>query len=65
MKVCVICEKRITEQFWVCRACEELYELVDIPYKNWPGWVKALVQIENKDRRYRRNFPITYTDREL
>jgi len=64
MKQCVICEKNITEQFWVCRACEVAHGIVGVRFKRWPKWIKALVAIENRDKRYRRNFPITYIVRE-
>ena len=64
MKTCVVCEKRITEQFWVCRACEEAHSIVGVPFRKWPKWIKALVAIKNRDKRYRRNFPITYVVRE-
>jgi len=65
MKECVICEKNITEQFWVCRNCEVAHGIVGVRFKKWPKWIKALVGIANSDRRYRRNFPIAYSDREL
>jgi hypothetical protein len=47
-KRCVICDKVITEQFYVCMDCIQNY---DIPYKyrNWPRWLKDLVNIEIKN----------------
>ena len=44
-KRCVICDKPITEQFYVCIGCVNTH---NIPYKyrNWPRWLKDLVNIE-------------------
>jgi len=53
MNRCVICDKPITPQFWVCRQCEEKYGLVGVDYRDWPAWVKALVTIEQRNKRAR------------
>ncbi len=47
-KKCVICEKTITEQFHVCMNCLKTYN-IPYEYRNWPLWVKALVNIELKN----------------
>jgi len=48
MKECVICGKPITYTFWVCRGCEEDWDLVGVDYKDWPEWVKSLVSIDRR-----------------
>lgn len=58
MNCCVICGKPITPQFWVCRNCEGSWNIVGVPYRDWPKWIKALVSIE---RRYRRHNKVVIT----
>lgn len=62
MKKCVLCEKNISWSFWVCRACEERWGLVDVDYKDWPEWVKALVSIERRNVYVQDKIDIIYTD---
>jgi len=47
-KTCVICGRVITEHFYVCMKYIKTY---DIPYKyrDWPRWLKDLVNIEIKN----------------
>ncbi len=62
MKRCVICDRPITWTFWVCAACEEEWGLVDVDYKDWPEWVKALVSIERRRIYVEENLDVIYTD---
>ncbi len=48
--VCCICGRYITYQFWVCRACEERWNLIGVDYRDWPLWVKALKNFEQCER---------------
>lgn len=50
MNRCILpnCGKYITKPFWICRACEERWKVVGVDFRNWPAWIKALVQIERR-----------------
>lgn len=47
-KRCVICGKVITETFYTCINCCKKYSL-PYKYKNWPRWLKDLVNMEIKN----------------
>lgn len=44
---CAICNKVITENFYICLNCVKTYSL-PYKYRNWPEWVKTLVRIERR-----------------
>lgn len=48
MSLCSVCSKQITYRFSLCRDCESLYGR---RAKEWPPWVREMV---NSDRRERR-----------
>lgn len=47
-KSCVICGKAITEQFHVCLSCIRRFK-IPYKYRDWPRWLKDLVNIEIKN----------------
>ena len=54
-KHCCICGKKITAQFWVCKACEQEYGLAyengkQKPRKEWPEWAQAMYNEAQNDR---------------
>lgn len=51
IKTCVICGKHITYQFWVCANCENTYNIVHTPYREWPPWIKELVATYRREAR--------------
>jgi hypothetical protein len=48
---CGICGKMKQSNFWVCKECAVEYSLVNLPYFEWPEWVKYLVSCERKQAR--------------
>jgi len=50
VKTCALCSQRITEQFWVCARCEGKHNLIGIPYRNWPEWVKEMARLDRRQR---------------
>lgn len=44
---CVVCEKNITYQFWLCSACEDKY---GNRMGDWPPWLQYLVKQTRRDR---------------
>jgi len=50
---CCICDKALTGTSWVCHTCAATYGL-EVPYRQWPDWARALVSFENRERRYQR-----------
>jgi len=62
MRKCTICGKVISIPFWVCAECEEKWGLVDVDYKDWPEWVKALVSIDRREVYLREQLTVIYTD---
>lgn len=52
MNLCAICQKRKPMgTAWLCSECTQEWELVDVPFKDWPDWVKALKDCEQQMRR--------------
>jgi len=61
MPECMICGKRITEQFWVCEQCEHAYPALAEPYRRWPEWAKYMKEDERRRRkRTRREVRFVY-----
>ncbi len=55
MKKCVCCNKPVTSNFYICESCEKEYNLVNVPMKNYPDWLKFLIKEEiNKKRKERK-----------
>jgi len=55
-KRCIICMKRISERFHLCRDCEEEYGLLDEngklkPPKEWPDWIREDYNWSRRERR--------------
>jgi len=51
---CVICGGHKSRRFWVCKRCSDEFNLEKLTYKQWPPWLKALVNIERR-RLYRQH----------
>ena len=48
MHECLVCNRKLTGTHWLCHSCYNRYgRLAD-----WPGWLKALHNIEQENRRY-------------
>ena len=49
MTACAVCGKPITYRFSLCRECEALYGR---RAAEWPGWVRAMVNSDRRERRF-------------
>ena len=52
MTPCAVCQKPITYRFSICRDCEALYGR---RAKEWPPWVREMVNSDRRERRQEQN----------
>lgn len=50
---CVICDRKITETFWLCKKCEAAQGLVGVPWRDYPTWIKRLQRVDRRNYTYR------------
>jgi len=48
---CAVCMKPLDGTDWLCHACAKLHEVEGAPYREWPDYVRALADEEQKARR--------------
>lgn len=63
MNRCVICDTiSKSGRFYLCKKCSERWDCYNIPYKDWPEWIKALVKLEQKyikrEQKYGKEVPL-------
>ncbi len=59
---CAICDDETGNAHWVCEKCKGEHNLRSRPYTEWPGWVRALVNQEQHERRYHQVWDDLLTD---
>jgi hypothetical protein len=52
MNNCIICESaKKSYRYWLCKPCAVEWGCYKTPFRDWPEWVKALHNMEQKRRR--------------
>ena len=46
---CVCCQRYITSDYFVCSKCAEEHNIIGKPYKEWPEWLKFLINDTRKE----------------
>lgn len=59
---CAVCSGPCSARFHTCYECAQEWGLIGKPYKEWPEWVKALVNIERRNSYQDANYPEIPTD---
>jgi hypothetical protein len=62
---CAICGEPPGRGYRTCKDCAEEWELIGKPYKDWPEWIKALVNIERRNSYRDANYPEIPTDPQI
>ena len=48
---CSVCMQPLDGTDWLCHKCAETHEVTGVPYREWPDYLKVLVNEEQAARR--------------
>jgi len=51
MNCCCVCGRNITGTSWLCHKCARENAVEDVPFAQWPDWLKMFADQEQAERR--------------